>query len=56
MRDLVDIHCPYAQKIRVVLDNLSIHSPAALYEAFEPAAARRILQKLAVHHTPPHGS
>jgi hypothetical protein len=42
MRDLVDKHYPEADVIRVVLDNLSTHSAAALYQAFEPAEARRI--------------
>jgi hypothetical protein len=56
MRDLVDIHFPEAIKIRVVLDNLNIHSPASLYATFEPAEALRILHKLEFHHTPKHGS
>jgi len=56
MRELVDIHFPQATKIRVVLDNLNIHSPASLYAAFEPAEALRILHKLEFHFTPKHGS
>jgi len=56
MRDLVDIHFPDAEMIRVVQDNLNIHTPAALYESFEPAEARRILRKLEFHYTPVHGS
>ena len=56
MRELVDVHFPYAQKIRVVLDNLNTHSPSSLYEAFEPAEARRVLSKLEFHYTPKHGS
>lgn len=56
MRELVDVHFPHAQVIRVVLDNLSTHSPAALYEAFAPAEALRILKKLEFHYTPKHGS
>ncbi len=56
MRDLVDVHFPDAEKIRVVLDNLNTHSPAALYEAFTPQAARRLLQKLEFHYTPKHAS
>lgn len=56
MKDLVDIHFPDAEAIRVVLDNLNTHTPAALYEAFEPAEARRIARKLEFHHTPKHGS
>jgi hypothetical protein len=56
MRALVDRHFPDAQLIRVVLDNLNTHTPAALYEAFPPAEARRILRKLEFHYTPVHGS
>jgi transposase len=56
MRDLVDRHFPDATSIRVVLDNLNTHTPAALYEAFAPAEARRILRKLEFHYTPVHGS
>ena len=43
MRDLVDIHYPRADVIRVVMDNLSTHSPGALYEAFPAPEAHRIL-------------
>lgn len=56
MRDLVDIHYPDAERIRVVLDNLSTHTPSALYETFEPAEARRILRRLEFHFTPKHAS
>jgi len=56
MRDLVDRHYPKAERIRVVLDNLSTHTPAALYESLEPAEARRILRRLEFHYTPKHAS
>lgn len=56
MRELVDVHFPQAEVIRVVLDNLNTHTPAALYDAFSPAEARRILRKLHFHFTPKHGS
>lgn len=56
MRDLVDIHYPDAERIRVVLDNLSAHTPSALYQTFAPAEARRILSKLEFHFTPKHAS
>jgi hypothetical protein len=56
MRDLVDVHFPTAPKIRVVLDNLNTHVAGSLYEAFAPAEARRILERLELHHTPKHGS
>lgn len=56
MKDLVDVYYPSAAVIRVVLDNLNTHTPAALYEAFEPTEARRIVRKLEFHYTPKHGS
>jgi len=56
MRELVDLHYPNADCIRVVQDNLSTHSPGSLYEAFAPAEARRILQRLKFHYTPKHAS
>ena len=56
MRDLVDIHFPDAEKIVLVLDNLSTHTAAALYAAFPPAEAKRIWDRLEVHYTPKHGS
>jgi transposase len=56
MRDLVDEHYPKAERIRVVLDNLSAHSAAALYQRFAPAEARRILDRLEFHFTPKHAS
>jgi len=56
MRDLVDVHYPVAERVRVVLDNLSTHTPAALYESFDPPEARRILRRLEFHYTPKHAS
>ena len=56
MQELVDVHYPGAERIRVVLDNLSTHSPAALYQAFAPAEARRIVSHLEFHYTPKHAS
>ncbi len=56
MRELVDVHFPHAEKIRLVLDNLNTHTPASLYTAFPPAEARRILSKLEFHYTPKHAS
>ena len=56
MRDLVDVHYPKAQRIRVVLDNLSTHTSAALYHSFPPEEARRVLRRLEFHYTPKHAS
>jgi hypothetical protein len=56
LRWLVDTVYPHAEYIRLVQDNLNTHTAAALYEAFEPAVARRILQRFEFHYTPKHGS
>ena len=56
MQQLVDEFYPEAECIRVVLDNLNTHTPAALYETFAPAEAKRLLDKLEFHYTPKHGS
>ena len=56
VRELVDVHYPRAKQIRLVQDNLNTHDGASLYEAFSPEEARRILNKLAFHYTPKHGS
>jgi hypothetical protein len=56
MKDLSDVWYPEAECIRVVQDNLSTHKPAALYEAFPPEEARRILERIEFHYTPKHGS
>ena len=56
MQWLVDEIYPQVTAIRIVLDNLATHKPAALYKFFPPAEARRILKKLEFHYTPKHGS
>jgi DDE superfamily endonuclease len=56
MKYLVDECYPDAIKIRLVHDQLNPHRPASLYKAFEPAEAKRILDKLEFHNTPKHGS
>lgn len=56
MKQLVDVHYPEAERIRLVLDNLNTHGPASLYAAFEPAEALRLRKRLEFHHTPKHGS
>ena len=56
MKELVDVHFPSAEKVVVVLDNLSTHTAAALYTAFEPQEAKRIWDRLELHYTPKHGS
>ena len=56
VRKLVDEDYPDKDRIVLVMDNLNTHHPASLYEAFEPAEARRIAERLEIHYTPKHGS
>lgn len=56
LAELADLHFPSAEKIVLVQDNLNTHAPASLYEAFEPAEARRIAERFEWHYTPKHGS
>lgn len=56
MHDLTEIHFPEAERIRVVLDNLNTHTPAAFYETFPPEQARQLTKKLEFHYTPEHSS
>ena len=56
VRDLLE--GPYAgvPKVTLVMDNLNTHTPGSLYEAFPPAEARRLAERLEIHYTPKHGS
>jgi len=56
IKALADVHYPDAEAIVLVQDNLNTHTPASLYEAFEPAEARRLAGRLELHYTPKHGS
>lgn len=56
MRELTDVHFPEADRIRVVLDNLSTHTAGSLYQAFPPGEARRVLNRLEFHYVPKHAS
>ena len=56
IRELLDVDYPDAETVVLVWDNLNTHTPASLYKAFEPAEARRLLQRLEIHYTPKHGS
>jgi transposase len=56
IQELVDVHFPEADVLRLVVDNLNTHTPAALYATFAPAEARRLTRKLELHYTPKHGS
>ncbi len=56
IKKLVDEDYAHKDRIVLVMDNLNTHHPASLYEAFEPAEARRIAERLEIHYTPKHGS
>jgi hypothetical protein len=56
IKGMLDERYPNAVQVRLVLDNLNTHCPASLYEVFEPQEARRLAERLDIHHTPKHGS
>jgi DDE superfamily endonuclease len=56
VQELVDVHYPAAERVVLVMDQLNTHTPASLYEAFPPAEAKRLADKLEIHYTPKHGS
>ena len=56
VKELVDVHYPHVERIVLVMDHLNTHSPASLYEAFPPAEAKRLVDKLEIHYPPKHGS
>ena len=56
MKKLVEAHYPEAEVVRVVMDNLNTHNPAAFYEFFAPVEAKRLLDRLELHYTPKHAS
>jgi len=56
IKQMLNERYPDATKVRLVMDNLNTHSIASLYEAFNPAEARRLAERLEIHYTPKHGS
>ena len=56
VRDLLEVRYPQAERVVLVMDNLNTHKPAALDQAFEPAVARSLIERLEIHYTPKHGS
>ncbi len=56
VRELLDVQYPHARRVTLVLDNLNTHTYASLYEAFEAAEARRLIDRLELVYTPKHGS
>jgi len=53
---LLSVDYPHAERIVLVMDNLNTHTLGSLYEAFEPAKARALAERLELHYTPKHGS
>jgi hypothetical protein len=56
IRGLLEGRYREAEKLVLVMDQLNTHSPASLYEAFPPEEAKRLADRLEIHHTPKHGS
>lgn len=56
IRELLEVDYPEADKVVLVCDNLNTHKIGSLYEAFQPAQARRLARRLQIHYTPKHGS
>jgi hypothetical protein len=56
IREMLEVRYPAAEKMVVVMDNLNTHAIASLYEAFPPAEALRMAQRLEIHYTLKHGS
>lgn len=56
IKTMLDDRYPDVVQVRLVMDNLNTHSIASLYQAFEPAEARRLAERLDIHYTPKHGS
>jgi len=56
VKQLLTVDYPDAESVVLVMDNLNTHNIASLYEAFPPEEAFALAQRLAIHHTPKHGS
>ncbi len=56
MKAIADDYYQEAERITIVMDNFSTHTPGALYETFKPAEAKRILDRFEFVYTPKHGS
>lgn len=56
VKELADVHYPEAERIVLVLDQLGAHSPASLDAAFPAPEAKRLADRLELHHTPKRGS
>ncbi len=56
IRSLLEGRYRRAETLVLIMDQLNTHSPASLYEAFPPELAKRLAERIEIHHTPKHGS
>jgi hypothetical protein len=50
IQDLFTVHYPHAEMVTLVMDNLNTHHPSSLYDAFEPAEAKSLLDRCDFHY------
>jgi DDE superfamily endonuclease len=56
IRSLLDGRYAQAERVVLVMDQLNTHTLASLYETFPPEDAKRLAERIELHHTPKHGS
>ena len=56
IRSLLEGRYREAERVVLIMDQLNTHSPASFYEAFPPEEAKRLAERIEIHHTPKHGS
>ena len=52
MQDLLQLHYPSVERIRLVQDNLNTHTPGAFYQVLPPQEAFEFAQVFELHYTP----
>jgi hypothetical protein len=56
VKQLLDEDYSDAELVILICDNLNTHTIGSLYEAFPPAEAKRLADRLDIRYTPKHGS
>jgi len=56
VKEQTDVHYPGIERIVLVMDQLNTHFPAPLYATMPPEEAKRLADRMEIHHTPKHGS